>query len=111
MKLHIGDEIIVTAGKDKGRRGKIDRIIPAKDRVLIQGVNVYKKAKKGFAGNPGGMIEFSRPLPTASVSLICPKCGKQTRIGWEIDKRGEKARICKKCKSSVEIKVGKKNAK
>lgn len=102
MKLHKGDQVLVTAGKDKSRRGKIDKVIPTKDRILIQGVNVYKKARRGFAGKPGGMIEFSRSLPTASVALLCPKCAKPTRIGYLVDKRGEKVRICKKCKAALE---------
>lgn len=104
MKLHIGDQILVTSGKDKGQKGTVDHVFPVKDRVLVQGVNVYKKARRGFGNKPGGMIEFSRPLSTASIALLCPKCAKPTRVGYLVDKRGEKVRICKKCKAVIEPK-------
>lgn len=101
MKLLIGDEILVTAGKDKGRRGTIEKVFPKAAKVRIPGVNVYKKFKKAVMGQTGGVTEVSRPLPFANVALICPKCGKQTRVGYEITKTGSKSRICKKCGESL----------
>jgi len=101
MKLKIGDEILVTAGKDKGRRGKIDKIFPKIEKVRIEGINVYKKFRKAAMGQAGQVNDVSRPLPFANVSLICPKCGKQTRVGYEVDKKGGKTRICLKCKSAI----------
>lgn len=96
MKLKIGDEVLVTAGKDKGRHGKVDRIYPDEARVRVASLNVYKRHVKGFAGKEGGIVEFSRPLPVANVALICPKCAKQTRVRYRIDKTG-KTRVCAKC--------------
>lgn len=107
MKLRIGDEILVTAGKDKGRKGKIEGVFRKEDRVLIPGVNVYKKTRKSFGGEKGGIFELSRPLPIASVALICPNCDKQTRVSYRVDKRGEKTRICAKCKREIPAKTGK----
>lgn len=96
--------MLITGGKDKGQKGMVERLFPLRGRVLVQGLNVYKKSRRGLGGQPGGMIEFSRPLPVANVALICPKCGKPTRIGNLSDKRGEKLRVCRKCKAVVETK-------
>lgn len=101
MKYKKGDNIIVTVGKDKGRRGKIEKVLPTKNRVLVPGVNMYKRhAKKRDEKNPGGIIDFSRPLPVSNISLICPKCNQKSRIGYLITKQ-EKIRICKKCEQQI----------
>ena len=101
MKIKKGDEVIITGGKDKGKKGKIEKTYPKKDTVLLPGLNVYKRhMKKRDEKNPGGIISFARPLPVANVALICPKCGKPTRIGYKIDK-DKKSRICRKCKSII----------
>ncbi len=117
MKLKIGDTVLVTAGKDKGKTGKIELLFLAKsgkggkvrvkeDRVTVSGANIYKKAKKATQGQSGGIIEFSRPLPLANVALICPHCKKPTRIGMMLTKT-DKARICKKCKRQIDTKGAK----
>lgn len=108
MKLQKGDEVVITAGKDKGKRGKVEKVFPKKDRVLVPNVNVYKKTRRGFRGEKGGIFEFSRPLPSANIALVCPQCGKPTRVAYRVDKRGEKTRICAKCKREVAGKGGKK---
>jgi large subunit ribosomal protein L24 len=101
MKLKKGDTVIITTGKDKTRRGKIEKIFPKENKILIPGVNMYKRhAKKRDEKNVGGIIDFSRPLNSSNVALICPKCNKQTRIGYLISKDG-KTRICKKCEQQV----------
>ncbi|MBI2268064.1 MAG: 50S ribosomal protein L24 [Candidatus Blackburnbacteria bacterium] len=101
MKLHIGDEVLVTAGKDKGRRGKIEHVFPKKDRVVVPGVNVYKRHRKGMGGEKGGVSEFSRPLFVASVAFFCTSCNKPTRIVYEVAKTGEKTRVCAKCRREI----------
>ncbi|OGG09324.1 50S ribosomal protein L24 [Candidatus Gottesmanbacteria bacterium RBG_16_43_7] len=101
MKLKIGDTVFITAGKDKGRKGKIEKIYPKMQTVLIPGVNMYKRhAKRRDDKNPGGIIDFSRPLPVGNVVLICPKCNQKTRIGYQSSK-GDKIRTCKKCEQQV----------
>ena len=98
MKLITGDEIIVTRGKDRGQKGTIDKLFNKTGRVLVGGVNIYKKHQKSTpGGQKGGIIEFSRPLPISNVALICPNCKKATRVGTTILKDGKKVRICKKC--------------
>lgn len=111
MKLRIGDEILVTAGKDKGKHGKVARVYPISERVLIPEINVYKKHKKGFGDQKGGVFEFSRPLPTAKVALVCPSCKKPTRVAYQVHENGEKNRICAKCKKQVDKEQEKKEVK
>lgn len=96
MKYKKGDEIVVTAGKEKGKHGKIEQIMPRLNKVLIPGINVYKKHVKSRGQNPGGIIDVVRPLPVTNVSLVCPNCSKQTRIGYSLEKDA-KVRICRKC--------------
>lgn len=99
QKLKKGDEVFITAGKDKGKRGKVDRL--SGEKVYLPGLNTYKRhLKKRDEKNPGGIIQFSRPLPLANVSLICPKCGKPTRVGFIVDKKN-KRRICRKCRAKI----------
>lgn len=101
MKFKKGDEIIVTIGKDKGRKGKIEVVLPEDNTVIITGVNVYKRhMKRRDEKHPGGIFEKPRPLSVGKIALVCPKCGKQTRIGYS--KTGEdKYRICKKCEAKL----------
>ena len=101
MKFRKNDNIIIIRGKDKGRHGKIEQVFPKTDTVLVPGVNVFKRhVKKRDEKNPGGIIDFPRPLKTANISLVCPKCKKPTRIGFSITGK-DKERICKKCKQLV----------
>ena len=98
MKFKKGDEIIVTGGKDKSKRGKIERLIPKKNQVVVLGINLYKRhVKRRDEKNPGGIIDFPRPLPLGRIALICPKCHQATRVGYLLTQK-EKQRICRKCK-------------
>lgn len=101
MKLKKGDQVLVTAGKDAGKKGKIERVFSKESRVLVAGVNLYKRhQKKRDEQHPGGIVEAPRPLPVGNVALICPKCNKQTRVGYLVTK-GDKVRICKKCEQKI----------
>lgn len=101
MKFKKGDEIIITAGKDRGKKGKIEKVLPKDNTLFVPGLNVYKKhMKKRDEKTPGGIIDISRPLKVSNIALICPKCSKATRIGYQfagVDKK----RICRKCKSII----------
>lgn len=99
MKFKKGDKIKVIAGKDKGRDGVIEKVYTKQDKVLITGVNIYKKhVKKNEQMPQGGVVEVPRPLDVAKIALVCPKCKKKTRIGYEMAK-DKKYRKCNKCKS------------
>lgn len=101
MKLKKGDEIIVIAGKDKGRKGKIEKVLPRLGAVLIPGINLVKKhLKPRGEGKPGGIIDVVKPILIPKVALVCPKCGKKTRIGYLITK-DRKERVCKKCQAVI----------
>lgn len=101
MKFKRGDSIIVTIGKDKGRKGKIEKIFPKDGVVLVPGINMYKRhMKKRDDKNPGGIIDKSRPLAVSKIALICPKCNQMTRIGFLLTNDG-KTRICRKCEQAI----------
>ena len=102
MKLKVNDQVLVTAGKDKGRKGKIDRLLPSQSAVLVKGINQYKRhVKSRGKDQPGGIITLDRPLPVANVALICPQCKHVTRVGYQVSKSGQKHRICKKCQGAL----------
>ncbi len=101
MKIKKGDKIKVIAGKDKGREGKVEKIYVNSKKILVLGINTYKKhIKKNEKMPQGGRVDLPRPLDLAKVMLICPKCNKPTRIGYRIEKK-KKFRICKKCESKI----------
>ena len=95
-KIRKDDTVQVLAGKDKGKRGTVVRIIPKKDAVIVSGVNIVKKAmRKKSQQDQGGIAEIEAPLNISNVAIVCKKCGP-TRIGYKID--GEKkVRVCRKC--------------
>jgi len=103
IKFKKGDLIKVTAGKDKGREGKIEKVFPNKSLALIDGVNMYKKHVKGASGKKGGIYDISRPLAFSKFSIVCPKCKKTVRVGFKVIQK-EKVRICKKCKKEIDRK-------
>ena len=103
LKFKLNDQVKVKVGKDKGKEGKIEKIFPKELKVLIAGVNMYKKHMKGFQGQKGGIYDVPRPLGFSKVALICPKCKKETRVGFKV--MGEnKFRVCKKCKKEIDTK-------
>lgn len=103
MKFKIGDTVRLTAGKDKGREGKIEKILLTEEKVLVPGVNLYKKHVKGFGDVKGGVYDIPRALGLGKVALICPKCKKLTRVGFKFA-GDDKVRICKKCGKEIDAK-------
>ena len=108
MKILKGDTVKILIGKDKGREGLIVKAMPKKDKVVIQGLNLYKKHIKPSQGKPGSIIEKERAMTVSKVAVICPNCKKAIRVAYQIDKSGEKSRICRKCKSILNSPVVKK---
>jgi len=101
MKLKKGDTVIITTGKDRGKRAKIERFFADGKKVFLPGLNIFKRhAKKKDEKDQGGIREFSRPLPIGNVALICPKCSKPTRVGWKME-GDQKQRFCRKCKKVI----------
>ena len=98
LKIKKGDRVRVLTGKDHGHEGQVMRVIPSTGKVIVDGANVAKKHQRATkATMQGGIIDKDMPMPVANVALLCPACGKPTRVGYTIDKDGTKARICKKC--------------
>lgn len=103
MKFHKNDIVIITAGKDQGRQGKILEVIYNSQKVVVADANKYKRhIKPRDKKQVGQIIDRERPLPTANVALLCPKCKQPTRIGYKITRENKKVRICKKCKEEID---------
>lgn len=100
FKFRIDDEVVVTGGRDKGKKGKIVKVLPKEARLVIEGINIYKRHKKVSARQPAGIYQITRPIPTANVALICPKCGKATRVGFTSE-GNVKYRVCKNCRGRL----------
>lgn len=101
LKFKKGDSVKITSGKDEGRDGKIERVFPKEGKVLIPGINVYKKHLKGSQGQKGGIYDIPKPIWFAKFALICPKCKKVTRVGFKLV-GDEKLRICRKCGKEID---------
>ena len=96
MKIRKGDTVKVLSGNDKGKTGEVLEIIP-----IVKGVNIRKKSvKPRRQGEEGGIIPSEGSIHSSKVALVCPKCGKATRIGYIVE-NGEKVRVCKKCNSKI----------
>ena len=96
FKFKLDDTIKITAGKDKNQTGKIIKVISAEDKVVVEGKNLYKKHVKKQGEQAGHIVSLPRPLPVASIALVCPNCQKPTRVGFDNTKE-PKVRVCKKC--------------
>jgi large subunit ribosomal protein L24 len=95
-KIKKGDTVKVITGKDKGKEGKVISVSGGK--VLVEGVNTITKHSKASQANPkGGIIHQEAPIYASKVMLVCPHCGKPTRLAHKMLENGDKARLCKKC--------------
>lgn len=100
MKLRKEDNILIIAGKNKGRKGKILRVFPKEEKILVEGINLVKHhMKPRKSGEKGQIVTKPAPLPAAKAKLICPKCNQATRVGYKTSSKSQKSkiRICKKC--------------
>lgn len=101
MKLKTGDKVRVIAGKDKGKEGEITKVLRDTNKVVVDGVNILKKHQKSRArGESGQILEIASPVDASNVSIIDPKSGEPTRIGYKVEK-GKKVRIAKKSGSEL----------
>jgi len=99
-----GDEVLVIAGKDRGKQGRVTEVHPVERRIIVEGLNIAKRHRKGNPGKrePGGIIEVAQPLAIAKVMVLCPRCHKPTRVGHR--ESGEtKERVCKQCGESIVV--------
>ena len=97
MKVKKGDTVQVLSGNDKGKKGEVLEVIPKDSKVVVKGVNVRKKhIKPRKQGDEGGIISIECAINSSKVNVVCPKCGKSTRVEYKIE-NDKKVRICKKC--------------
>jgi large subunit ribosomal protein L24 len=98
------DTVLVTTGKDRGKKGRVIRIVAEKNRLIVEGVNLIKRhTRPNPAKNiKGGVVQREAALHASNVQLVCPECGAQTRVGHKVLEDGRKVRICRKCEGVVD---------
>ena len=102
LKIKKNDKVKVIKGKDSGKTGKVLRINKDDGKVFVEGVNIVSKhTRQQDQNKPGGIIKKEGPVSMANVRVICPNCGKPSRIGFEVNSPGEKTRVCKKCNQQI----------
>ncbi len=102
LKIRKGDRVRVLTGKDRGKEGEVMRALPRDRKLIVDGVNVAKKHQRPTrATQQGGIIDKDMPIPVANVALVCPSCGKPTRVGYKFDKAGQKTRVCRRCEGEI----------
>ena len=101
MKVKKGDSVLITTGKDKGKTGKIMKAFPKEAKILVEGMNLRKKhVRPKKQGEKGQVVEIPAALDVSNVKIVCPKCGKATRVGYKVEK-DKKFRACKKCGQEI----------
>jgi large subunit ribosomal protein L24 len=100
MKIKKGDQVQVIAGKDRGKRGAVVRVIPTLDKVVVAGVNMMKRHLKPESGRKGERVEKEAPLHVSNIMLVCNETDKPTRVAYQI-KNGEKVRISKRSGKAI----------
>ena len=103
-KVHVktGDTVVILSGKDRGSKGKVMAVSPKEGKVIIEGLNmVTKHVKPRRMGEQGGIVKAEGALYACKVQIVCPHCGKPTRVGHKLYEDGTKGRICKKCGESL----------
>jgi len=109
MKIKKDDQVLIISGKDRGRKGKVLKALPKEQKVLVEGINLKKKhVRPKSEGEKGQIVQIPAPIYISNVKLICPKCGKATRVGYKIiandkkpsvpSRQKSKVRVCKKCR-------------
>lgn len=103
MKIRKNDTVLVIAGKDKGKKGKVRFAYPKKERVLVEGINFIKKHSRARGRvRQAGIIDLEAPIHVSNVMLFCQKCNQPTRIGFTFLEDGKKVRICRSCKEVID---------
>ncbi len=101
MKIKKGDNVQVLSGNDKGAKGEVLQVNPKSDKIIVKDVNVRKKhVKARKQGDESGIISVECAIPVSKVNIVCPKCGKATKIGYSMEK-DKKIRVCKKCGANL----------
>jgi large subunit ribosomal protein L24 len=104
INIRRNDRVMVIAGKDKGRAGRVIEVIPRKHKVLVEGVNMVKRHTKANSrqGRSGGIMDREAPIDSSNVMLVCPHCSKATRVSHQVLADGARIRDCKQCGAAIE---------
>ncbi|MDW8106808.1 MAG: 50S ribosomal protein L24 [Armatimonadota bacterium] len=103
MKIRTGDTVVIISGKDKGQRGRVQRVFPRENRLIVEGLNlVWKHQKPRRLDQKGTKIQIPAPLHASKVMLVCPHCDKPTRVGRVRGQDGKLHRVCKKCGEMID---------
>ncbi|MDP2642865.1 MAG: 50S ribosomal protein L24 [Candidatus Peregrinibacteria bacterium] len=102
MKVKTNDQVVVIAGKDKGKKGKVLRVVSKDNRIVVEKVNMRTKHIKKTTQKAGEKIKFEASIDASNVMVICPSCEKTVRVGFKKLENGKKQRVCKKCKDSID---------
>lgn len=106
MRIKKEDIVEVIAGNDRGARGRVLRVIPRENRVVVETVNIRKKHQRPMQAGRGqvqaGIIQFEAPIHASNVMLVCPQCDKRTRVGIRRDEEGKRIRVCKECGEDID---------
>ncbi|ANK83133.1 50S ribosomal protein L24 [Minwuia thermotolerans] len=103
FRIRKGDKVVVLAGRDKGRKGEVLRVIRDERRVVVSGVNMIKRHQRPGAGNPGGIIEREAPIHISNVAHEDPKDGAPTRVGFKVLEDGRKVRVAKRSGEVIDV--------
>ncbi len=106
-KLHVkkGDLVVVIAGKDRGKSGRVIKVIPKEEKVVVERINLVKKhVRPGPTTGQGGILEVEAPIHVSNVMPLCPNCNRPTRVGRKFLEDGTKVRVCKRCGESLDKK-------
>jgi len=103
MNIKKNDKVKIIAGKDKDKEGKVVQVLTGYNKVVVEGLNIkFKNLRPRKQGEKGQRIEYPGPIDVSNVLLICPKCGKTTRVGHKQLENKKKVRVCRKCHSEIE---------
>jgi len=98
------DTVLIITGKDRGKRGRVLKVLPEKNRLIVEGMNLIKRHTRPNPGKnvKGGIVEREASLHASNAQLVCPECGAQTRVGRKVLGDGRKVRVCRKCEGVVD---------
>ena len=103
FRIRKGDTVEVLQGRDAGRRGVVEHVIPSSGRIVVEGINLRKRhAKPRAMGQPAGIIEFNAPLHSSNVMYVCSSCDQTSSVGAHINDDGSKSRHCRKCNEKAD---------
>ena len=102
IKIKKGDKVKIIAGRDVGKEGEVEKVISAKNKIVVTEINLVKKhLKRQREGEKGGIVTVASPVDVSNVMLICPKCSKPARVRYEYASAGKKTRVCKRCGKEI----------